>query len=516
MTRRSTDAKFAAAAAAGGRGDFKEAEDLYEDLWARTAAPYFRVRALESRRLRGVPSGELTALGEVTVDDIVGSLSMEFAEHLIARKLALGTATLRDVPPQLQSSRVILDGVGKWWESTGVVDVAGSHGLAFQALPKVGISVQASATLHEPSRLIVLPLDILYAESPVDPTLLSSGEIPRLAGGWSELTDVFAACDSNTFVGREQAFVDEYRSEFPQEADPRTDPLALGIRDSFVLGIGPQSLGQLATSQHLDGFWLAGRFANEWGHWFTNHLTRIQYLRLHPLWGQRPLYIRAGLPKAFVEFLDLLAPGIELVEMAAGEIAHFERLVLSPARTFGPPNPRRALTGVPSHSFAEPEQIASLSHDLEAIAVQLGCSHGPKKVLASRGSYSRRFLKQREVMTRELLDLGFQEVDFGTQSVREQLGVWLTAETLVGESGSWLYAAGLAPTARIVVLNSELARAWHPDVSSLNTGRKSPIGVILGREVDPDSRDQTEGRSHLPWTLSPNALDALVRILESR
>ena len=104
MTRRSTSAKFAAAAAAGGRGDFQKAEELYEDLWARTAAPYFRARALESRRLRGVHTGELTALGEVTVDDIVDSLSMEFAEQLIARKVALGTATLRDVPPNFRAA----------------------------------------------------------------------------------------------------------------------------------------------------------------------------------------------------------------------------------------------------------------------------------------------------------------------------------------------------------------------------------------------------------------------------
>ena len=276
----------------------------------------------------------------------------------------------------------------------------------------------------------------------------------RLAGGWVELADVYGACDSTTFVGPDAAYVDEYRSEFPLEADPRSDPMVVGVTGTDVLTLSPSALEARATSTGLDGFWLADRFSDEWGHWVTCHLTRVQYLRRHPLWGHRPLFIRAGLPAAFLQFLDWLAPGVERVELDAGTTVHFDRVVTSPSRMFGPPNPRWALTGTPRHSFAEPEQLEELYRDLRPLA-SASAGDWPRRAHISRQGYGRRHLGNRAEFDALLADRGFVDVHPERLTAAEQVAVWLRADTIAGEAGSWMFLGGLRPAGQMVVVNSD-------------------------------------------------------------
>jgi hypothetical protein len=507
------EARFAQAAAAGQRGDYAVSEQLYDALWRDTGSAYFRVRALESRRLRHVPDEDLRDLARVSVGQVIESLSEPHAVHLLARRIAIGDDdVLPDLPAGLLADRELQDGIGKRWERTGEVPRLAVDELGLAVAPMRGIEVTGTGVVHAARPLTITPSVVLHSDS--DLPLPGPYDLTRLAGGWAELHDVFAMCESNAFVGRDATYVDEYRSELPPDADPRTDPLVRGVRRDDVggdaaLALGPADLEAQATARGLRGFWLAGRFGHEWGHWVNGHLTRIPYLRTHPEWGRLPLIVQSGLPPAFVEFLDLLAPGVERIELAPDEVVHLDRVIVSPARVNAAPNRRYVPEWPMRHVFAEPESHAALTEELRGLATFSHRGDRPRRVMVSRDGFGRRGLTQRAEFESIMRDAGFVPVHFERMSAAEQVGTWLDAELVVGEAGSWMFLSSMGPDVRMLPVSSGSLGLWWTEFSTFNALRREPVRSIVGQQVVTDPRALGEFAAHGPWTLSPAGLTAL-------
>ncbi len=502
-------ATFDQAVEASASGDHARAEALYGELARLSGGSYFRVRALEARRLRGAPDSDLIDLADIDVDLVIESLSLDHSVNLLARKMAVDGFDLNELPVELQDRREVLDGVGKFWETHGHLPPS----VHLRTRAKRGQMVEDAGLVHDARPLELPVLPVLHSDAGLSEACGREHTMARLAGGWVELTDVHGASGSHSFIGEAAAYVDEYRAEFPPEADPRSDPVIFGVTNTDVLTLHTSTLKQRAILTGLEGFWLAGRFADEWGHWVTGHLARVQYLRHHPLWGKRPIYVSSGLPQAFLQFLDYLAPSIERIELDPGAIVHFDRVIAAPSRLFGPPNPRSALTGVPRHCFAEPEQLGNLCHELRGLA-SFSAEEWPRKALVSRNGYGRRRMENRTEFTSLLKGRGYEEVHFGRMSAPDQVGAWLRADTIVGETGSWMFMGGIAPDRQMTVVNSDWMDLWYADLGAINAIRDRPVGIVTGTQLDRDTVFTAEGAAHRRWTLGSAGLEALARAVE--
>ena len=503
---------FDRAAKADAAGDHATAEALYDELWRTTDSHYFLVRRLEAMRLQGADDSEMQLLRDVTVQDIVESLSAQYSGHLVARKVAMGSAALDDLPPGLLGERELLDALGKRWERTGELPLRTETVANVAVLPKVGLRIEPVNEVFAAHPLLITPPTPLHTDMPLD-RVPAPYSLPRLAGGWTELADVHAAVDSSSFVGRDRVWVDEYRAEFPQLADPRSDPLVFGVRDSDVLTFSRRELDTRTSAHGLNAFWLGGRFAAEFGHWITFHLSRIQYLREHPLWGSLPLVAPTGLPPSSLEYLRHLAPGIEFVATPIGTTLHFDRLIVAPLRVFAIPNPRRWDLSSPKHVYIEPEEAAVLARDLRSLAAASTLHDVPAAMFTARGAHIRRACHQRAEVEQLLTAQGISPVSLEKLSAADQVRVWLGADLLVGESAAWIEQSAVNADTRVVTIGSQFDQQWWADVSGLNSIRRHDITSILGRAVLPESDRWTESRIHGSWTLSPEGLDALAEVV---
>lgn len=315
---------------------------------------------------------------------------------------------------------------------------------------------------------------------------------------------------SNTVITGGTAYVDEYRNEFGNFASPYNDPVLVGYKPDQVMA--RISIGNLQSLQ--SGFWLAGAFVKEFGHFVPNHLVKFQYFKHHPMWGNWPLYVPSGLPKATREFLNFyMGAGVKFLELDEG-IRYFPAsIIVVPSRVFSPLNMRSAGNTRPrAHVFVDPKQFERLKLELLSAVKNDTYRDSKKKIYVSRDGYTRRNLVNREDLDNRMHSQKLKKVCMNNLSAAEQICQLRDSDMIVAEVASWIYLCHVAEDVKIVGLTSDYDHPMWSDLSGLKSAMgMGEIDLILGKRVGTKKAlsFENENSPHLPWTISSRALDVL-------
>jgi hypothetical protein len=327
-----------------------------------------------------------------------------------------------------------------------------------------------------------------------------------------QLSDVIAVAESNASIGNRELFVDEYRNEFAPLADPRSDPLVFGVTHDEVLAPDRNQAMNSVSERGLRGFWLAGRFSAEWGHFINSHLTHIQYFREHPRWGTEPVYVRSGLSDQSMELLAAMMPGVAVVRLEPGRQVHFDWVVTVPSRVYSPSNVRSVAGRPQANVFVDPEQFSRLYEDFRAIGRTARAPSTGSRFLASRGGHGRRPLRERDRLDALARAHGLEIVDPTLLAAAEQFALWQRATLIVGELASWVYGSGMSRDSRVIALCSDWDQQWWAELSGIDAARGAATSLVLGQRLDRHS-GTSESAPHVAWSLSNKAFEVLDELL---
>lgn len=338
--------------------------------------------------------------------------------------------------------------------------------------------------------------------------------VPVLPAGWGEISRAFLQEGSNAIVSGRSIFVDEYRNEYPQISDPRSDPIVLDYNLQFILGKKMPKRRQIRKIE--EAFWLAGRFGSEFGHFINSFLPRIHWLQSHPKWGTLPVVISANLPKNHIDFLNLLAPHLDYIFAEPGEELYFKKVIFCPSRVFSPYNVKSVTQRPQPNVFVEPNEFSHLRRALLEACRSKNNPYSGRDFYLTRFGYDRRKLIDNIKIYKNLEILGLTPIDLEKLKPEEQIQFWSGARTVVGELSSWLYLSVLSSQGNIFALNSDRDSQWWADISGIESVSGNEIQLFLGLTLEEYQGDTSESGPHRPWTLSVKGQEALQKAILSK
>lgn len=235
--------------------------------------------------------------------------------------------------------------------------------------------------------------------------------------------------------------------------------LALVLARSIVAGAYPPR-GEPTDSVDV-AVALVGPWMNEYYHWFSDYLLRVEGLRRFEEARQiEPTVIVPQNPPAWMR-QSLRFVGIEesrWLEWSGGSL-HVEQLVV--------PSLRREthLTGDRTGNLFSPRAYRWLANRIQN-SVGAERTDGEARIFISRErAGSRRIINQKAVME-ELHDRGFEKYVLEELSLEEQVELFTNAECILGPNGAGFVNMMYATDATVVPLYGPYVNACYPVMAS--------------------------------------------------
>jgi hypothetical protein len=219
--------------------------------------------------------------------------------------------------------------------------------------------------------------------------------------------------------------------------NPQNPDKVRGFEDARTMPVtGPRSL--VTCFDGVDPYAEGVLIGNHWnfGHWMLNHVARLAVVESVPELRGRPLIVGENVTAAQLECLSLMGfDSSGLIRLRKGRLARFGRL-------WAPAMPHCAIRdGV---MFWAPAIVDFLRKRLHVADRPAAGRRRRRLYITRQGARWRRVLNESAIV--ELLDRrGFEVVDPGAFTIRQQLDLAADAEAIVGAFGAGMNLLLFAP-----------------------------------------------------------------------
>jgi len=323
----------------------------------------------------------------------------------------------------------------------GLQDYARQHGLLYQE---------------------ILPSSAVYLPPPI-----TSGKV-RLDGFHAQtrtffrcvLDDVIVPGKSNLLLCSGRALLDFQGAELDElPLDLDVDPAVVEARSRALTVLVPEA------PQVIDeALSLVGVHTYAFGHWLHEFLPKVWACLGLPEFASLPIVVDAQMPTQHREALELFAgPHHPIVVLGPGQGLRVKRLWTCSMIMYLPPGPLPG-SDAGSDSWAmDTRGYARLVEKARPCVERLGepLQKHPRLYLTRKDSQHRRLVNREEV-ERWARSQGFEIVDLGELSFREQVQLIRGAEVILGPHGSASMVVYFArPGTRFGEFNHELIREYE-------------------------------------------------------
>ena len=319
------------------------------------------------------------------------------------------------------------------------------------------------------------------------------------------IKDAIAVNGSNAFLTQEGILLDEYRSSYPKDCDPRNEPFLIGVKDHLAL-VDNEFLNKLQTIHLETGYWMAGPMFNEWGHFIFTYLPKLVELIENELPNDVPLIIPYDSPKKLVDLITRIINTHVLIYASDSEKYLIRNLYYFPSTVFSPTNIRAYEERFQSNVFVDPKQFVKFYNLLESKFPKIISDNSESRnILWLRRGFQRRELLNQAEFEKVVLDNGYLAFDPLDHSIEDQLNVVRSADYLCGEVGSWIYMVGINPKVKVTLIMSDWDQHWWNEIGSLNHILDNRIKLVLGKRVSRKDYRSENGPS-ASYTVSQKSL----------
>lgn len=489
------------------RGEHAQAAQLSKKLFRKTNDIKALVSCCESLRLLGDSESLLKELESIKLEEIRDTLGIH-GIYLVAEKIK--TLSIDESIPHENinwNEKPNASALGYLFEHHEN-DFPSFEG--FEILRKATQIPNEADIVDAQVQILCTPPKVIFSDSRSPSRNRNEYYVDAFACGNVQYKNAQVEVGSNTVITGGTAYVDEYRNEFGNFASPYNDPVLVGYKPDQVMA--RISIGNLQSLQ--SGFWLAGAFVKEFGHFVSNHLVKFQYFKNHAMWGKWPLFIPNGLPTQLREFINFyVGTKIEVIELEEGIRYLADEIVVVPSRVFSPTNMRaKGNTRPKPHVCVDPIQFGRLKLELLDTVKNVVNKNSEKKIYLSRDGFTRRMLLNREDLEHRMREQKLTTVQMSELSATEQICYMRDSEMIVAEVASWFYLCQVAEGAKVIGLNSDYDHHYWSELSGVkNAMGAGSIALILGKRSGSKKvlSFENENSPHLPWTISSRALDVL-------
>ena len=323
--------------------------------------------------------------------------------------------------------------------------------------------------------------------------------------GVLQIEDATAVNGSNAFLTKEGVLLDEYRSSYPQDCDPRNEPFIRGVKDNLVL-VDNEFLNSLETIHLETGYWMAGSMFSEWGHFICTYLPKLVELIESELPSKVPLIIPYGSPKKLVDFITRIINTRELIYASDSEKYLIKNLYYFPSTVFSPTNIRAYDERFQSNVLVDPKQFVKFYNLLESKYPKVISNNSESRnILWLRKGFQRRELLNQAEFENVVTENGYSAFDPLDHSIEDQLNVIRSANNICGEVGAWIFMIGINPKVKVILIMSDWDQHWWNEIGSLNQILDNRIKLVLGKRVSRKDYRSENGPS-ASYTVSQNSL----------
>lgn len=275
--------------------------------------------------------------------------------------------------------------------------------------------------------------------------------------------------------------------------NPRNPDKVRGFEDARTMPVtGPRSLvtGFDGVDKYAHGV-LIGNHSN-FGHWMLNHLARLALVESAPGLEAVPLVVGDNISANQLECLELM--GIDnsrLLRMRGGRLAQFETLWV----------PMMPFCGVGPVAYWAPGIIDFLRRRLDVPRHPVPGRTRRRLYLTRRAARWRRVLNESDLAA-PLARQGFEVIDPGTLTVRQQLALASDAEVIAGPFGAGMNLLLFAP-ADAVIIELKPVQGIPMDINPALSRR---IGQTYREVIGTPSIAAGVSALDYDFTISPNSL----------
>lgn len=239
--------------------------------------------------------------------------------------------------------------------------------------------------------------------------------------------------------------------------------------------------GDAAALQVREAFSMLGARTVNFGHWMWEHFLKYANVRAAGFALDMPVLIDGGIPPAHRQSLEVLYPGINLVEVPPYQTVAVERLWVAPTLQYSSIFERRNAKFCWDALICPEQDVASALAEARARAGDQLPADGPRRVYLARHDWRHRKLENRERIEGIARDAGFtiaypETLDFAGQST-----LLRNAEAIIAPEGSAVALCMFAPRgARLMLLDgptTDILVTYRPYFDAIGLG----MVVIAGR-----------------------------------
>lgn len=433
--------------------------------------------------LEGLPALELIRYAPLLLASAPSLYALQPLKAALARELgpdvaAFTFAKLSNYEPSFEIARRRI---------TRLRDFAKARGLGYEELTA--------------SRDVFLPAPPQFGSPPAGGTHTKTRTL-----FFCRLADVVVSNQSSFILRGDEALLDVEDDELERfELNLDVDPVVFGPDGNAATFLVPRATGTgTGTSSVLErAFSLNGVSSVNFGHWLLEYLPKVFACLGRPGFASVPILIDAQMPRQHREALELfVGPDHPVVDLQAREAVRVDELWTCSAVTYLPLGPK---PGQHRDDDAVTRSVA-LTVDADAFAVLLararpalasvGRTNGPRRIYLARTDRQRRKIVNREEVEGWFAVNGFEILNFGELSFREQLELVRGADIVVGPDGSSTFITFFArPGTRIGMLTNAFAEdnEWYALVCQA-LGQTLLILTGAVREEHPEYRDFSDYR----------------------
>ena len=180
---------------------------------------------------------------------------------------------------------------------------------------------------------------------------------------------------------------------------------------------------------------MSGYASDAFGHWLPDFLTRLQFLKENPNFKDIPIIVDAGMPKAHIELLHLIADN-KLIEIEDTYIFKVKTLVVAPSPYFYPVLLKTNKLSKWEYNALSPRGLTFVKECVKS-SVQIVSQQKRRLFISRKHSQYRKLLNEHEI-AKEIERFGFEMVFPEEMSIEEQFRLFHSAEWIVAPHGSAL------------------------------------------------------------------------------
>lgn len=363
-----------------------------------------------------------------------------------------------------------------------------------------------------PFRLVTpagMPFQIPAAE------VIGPGEILPITGKGRSL---YLAClakaklrgASSLVVHGEAALLDAEGAEFTcMDVDYAFDAAVFHADAGTVWMIEDDRANSPAINE---AFCLLGARSIAFGHWMWEQLPKYAQARLAGLSPTVPILIENGLPKSHRQSLEMLYPGVQLIEVAPFETFEVARLWVAPTLHFAPLFERRTEKFAWSHWAAPATHAVAPLADLGGRAERLAADVAQdRRIYLARRPGTHRMLLNHKTIEALLAARGYEIVYPEDLSFVEQVRMIRSARFVAAADGSAAFLMLLARAGTRLCLLSSSETSQHSFFTGLLLANRTDMVIVSGPIMVP----HPDWPEWADYEIDPATLAAVLQRLET-